>query len=115
MGWEELEQECLQSSQRKWDVIADADVFRTESDPGDSADESSGTPLSQGGDSPWWVPLLLKHVQHYMYQDIALAPSIKLMSGCSGMLAEAFALQARCTQSSIQTLPPGVSSRLRTM
>ena len=94
MGWDELEEESLELSRNRWDRIADAERFRTENDPGDSADEDSGTPLSQGGDVPWWVEKLLGHAQQYSYQDIAQAPPVKLLSSCSGMMAEAFALQA---------------------
>ena len=92
MGWAELEDEMLHSSQESWQSIHEADIYRTPSDPGDSADESAGTPLSQGTEQAWWVEQLLQHTQNYRYKDPAQT-SVKLLSGCSGMAAEAFALQ----------------------
>ena len=94
MGWAELEDEMLHSSQESWRSIHEADIYRTPSDPGNSADESAGTPLSQGAQQAWWAELLLQHAENlnYRYKDPAQT-SVKLLSGCSGMAAEAFALQ----------------------
>ena len=94
MGWEELEAECLQSSQESGEKIQEAECFRTPSEPGESADEQSScsSQLSQGIVQPWWVQLLLKHASKYSYQDVS-ASEVRILSGCSGMAAEAFALQ----------------------
>ncbi|CAE7487841.1 unnamed protein product [Symbiodinium sp. KB8] len=94
MAWDTLVQECLASSQEKCDLVEEAEVYRPLSDPGDSADESSaGTSSSQqAGLEAWWVTLLEKHTRDYSYRCPSTC-TIRLISGCSGMLAEAFALQ----------------------
>ena len=92
MGWAELEEECFHTCHERWQNIQEADILRTTSEPGNSADESSGTPLSQGTEQPWWVAEVLKHTRSYRFQD-PRATSIRLLSGCTGMAAEAFALQ----------------------
>ncbi|CAE7938635.1 unnamed protein product [Symbiodinium necroappetens] len=93
MAWDSLVAECLASAQEPCEQVEDAEVYRPESDQGDSADESSaGTSSSQDGPEAWWVTLLEKHTKEYHYPS-PRSSSLTLVSGCSGMLAEAFALQ----------------------
>ena len=93
MAWDELLAECLAHSQMNVERIEDAEVYRAPSDPGESADESSaGTSSSQDGSEAWWVTLLEEHTKGYCFK-CPRASSLTLISGCSGMLAEAFALQ----------------------
>ena len=93
MAWDLLMAECLASSEENCEQMEDAEVYRPLSDPGDSADESSaGTSSSQDGSEAWWVTLLEQHTRGYRFQS-PRDSSVTLVSGCSGMLAEAFALQ----------------------
>ena len=45
------------------------------------------------GSVPWWAHLIKMHTKHLKFDDSRAAP-VSLLSTCSGMLAEAFALKA---------------------
>ena len=113
MGWEDLEDEILESSQEHIERVEAAEEYRTHSDPGESAEEDVSTsPVrspavnSQGQDSVWWVKLLKQHTAAYKAADFE-GTRVRLISGCSGMLSEAFALKDRlalCCKPNLQVM-----------
>ena len=97
MGRSDLEDEVQCVSQDIADRVEDAEDYRTPSDPGDSAEECSvqSSQSSSGSASKcWWVTNLLEHVSEYgVTKESIKSTSVHLVSGCSGLLAEGFALK----------------------
>ena len=64
---------------------------------------SPGIPVC-GNASSWWVKLLHDHVGAQGLQSLQPSwrrPAVKLLSGCSGMMAEAKVLEARQSQTEV--------------
>ena len=97
MGWEELDSRFLRLSQDSIDSIEEADAIGLSegSDGGASVmSAENGSGPSEGsadmGDL-WWVDELKRCTAHMKYASFQ---RLTLLSACSGMLAEGFALKA---------------------
>ena len=85
----------LSSQDASLELFEEASACRSETSSGVSVEEESPESVvsSQELGSVWWVDLIKMHTSHLTYDDSNAAPW-SLVSTCSGMLSEAFAMKA---------------------
>ncbi|CAE6969868.1 unnamed protein product [Symbiodinium sp. CCMP2592] len=105
MGWCDLDEDFLELSQKSADSVEAAEAARL-SDGGSDCEPAqpefgsgsngcwSGSGSGSGDQSPWWVELLKDSTAHLRTHESPATGPMTIVSGCSGMLAEAFVLQA---------------------
>ena len=105
MGWCDLDESFLQLSQQSADSMEEAEAARLSDGGSDCepaqpefASGSNGSGLGSGsgaGDqSLWWAELLKESTAHLRMHESTSTEPWTIVSACSGMLAEAFVLQA---------------------
>ena len=106
MGWSDVDEEFLEMSQKSADSLDDVDALRlsdSEAETGPVGDgtaagspihvtDSSSSASENEADQMWWVKLLKERCAHLKFGGGDGPWTV--VSACSGMLAEAFALQA---------------------